>query len=282
MKVISQLQIFGRGWIGLLACLVLSGMGGVMFAQGLAPTGDVSPQASGSSTTLQTFEKEQFALAQEHQALISQGATQQQLEAWRQQNAARFQAQQQLAQALALASALQPMRVNQQTSIPANASGALKDFLTARASLANASAQIYNQLLQDMPANPTQEQVGAMRQQANQAFQEQYAGALQLQAQQAQTITAQSEARPMPVLDSAFMPPNATPQLRAFLAARNALASSAAQVWNQYLGANAAARQAAMLQWSQQNAAGLRQLPASAENLTTSPAGTPAQEGTTQ
>ena len=272
MKTIGQYRVSGRGWMGLLASLVL---GGVSFAQ----TGDVSSLASGSSTTLQTFQQEQGELAQEWLTLVAQGATQQQLDAWRQQNAGRFQAQQQLAQTLATASALQPMPVAARVDIPANASSTLTDFLTTLATLATARGQIHNQLLQAMPAGATQEQVNAMQQQEMQIFRQLHTGDLQLQQQRAQILDAESGSRPMPVPGPPVIPTNATPQLRAYLTARNALASDWTRVWNQNVTADPASRQAAIQQWQQQNAGRFEQLREKIQDLSNS---TATQEGTNQ
>jgi len=276
----ADCNISGGCWIGLLAGML---MGGVVFAQ----AGDISPQVSGSTaapapsalSTLQTYQQERQTLAQQQRTLISQGATRQQLQAWRQQNAAQFQALQQLAQSLSQASALQPMPVTRQANIPPNASATLADFLTTQASLENARAQIHNQLLQALPSGATQEQVSAMQQQERQIFQQQYAADLQLQAQQAQTLAAESASQPVPVPGPPVIPPNATPQLQAYLTERNALATSRAQLWNQYITADPAARQAAMQQWRQQNAGRLQQL---RELLQESSNSTATQEGENQ
>jgi len=262
MKTIGQYGVSARGWTGLLASLVL---GGVSFAQ----TGEVSPLASGSSTTLQTYQQELQALAQERRSLVEQGATQQQLEAWQQQNAAQFQALQQFAQALAVASALQPMPVPTRVIIPANASSTLRDFMMTRASLANARAQIHNQLLQALPSGASQEQVRAMRQRAEKIFQQQHAADLQLQGQRAQALAAEAAPQPRSV-PKLVIPPGATPELQAYLAAENALASDRAQLWNQYLTADPATRQAARQQWQQQNASRLEQLSQLAQDLSNS------------
>src|SRR5580700_6289959 len=94
---------------GLVGALAVMAMGGAVLAQ----QGTISSQPSGSSDTLATFLKEKRILFREWRALISQGATPEQLEAWQQQNAGRFQEQQQREEELAIASALQPMRVHQ-------------------------------------------------------------------------------------------------------------------------------------------------------------------------
>ena len=249
----------GISWIGLLVGLMLSG---VLYAQ----DGVIS---SGTSTTLGAFQQEQQALVQEWQTLVSQGATQQQITAWRQQNAARFQAQQQRAQALSLASALRPVPALPD-NIPANVSGTLKDFMTTRARLLNARVQLHNQLLQALPSEATQAEVDAMQQQEEQILQQQNAGDLQLQGQQAQALAAQSASQPLRVPGPTVLPANATPRLRAFVAARDPLIRAWAQLWNQYLTADPATRQAAMQQWRQQNAGQIQQLAALAQDLSNS------------
>jgi hypothetical protein len=250
-------------WIGLLAGLV---MGGTVFAQ----KASVAPQTSGSSTTLQTYQQELATLVQQRRALVAQGATQQQLQAWQQQNAPQFAALQQLAQNLAQESALQPLPLRQAVNIPANASSTLTDFLTARTSLANGRAQIHNQLLQTLPQNPSQEQISTMMQEETQLFQQQYATDLQPQLQRAQALAAVSASQPHRVPRRVLIPPNATSQLQAFLTARNAVATNRAQLWNQYLTADPATRQAAMQQWRQQNAGQMEQLRQLAQGLSNS------------
>ena len=245
-------HISGGCWIGLLAAFV---MGGTVSAQ----TGTIPLQESGSSTALQTYRQELASLLQERRTLVSEGATQQQLQAWRRQNAPQLQALQQLAAQLGSPPSLQPKPTTQQANIPANASSTLADFLTNRASLANARAQIYNQLLQTLPQNPSQEQIGAM-----------------MQAQRAQALAGELASGPLPVPGPVVFPPNATPQLQAFLTARNRLAHDRAQFSNQYSGADPTVRQAAMQQWRQRNASQFEQLRELAQDLSIS---TPIQEG---
>ena len=75
---------------------------------------------------------------------------------------------------------------------------------------------------------------------------------------------------PRPVPGLAAIPPDATPQMQAYLTARNALAGDQAQIWNQYLTADPATRQAARQQWQQQNASRLEQLSQLAQDLSNS------------
>jgi hypothetical protein len=246
--------------MGLLAGLLLTG---TAFAQVTAG----STQTSGAATPLQTYLQDDLSLLQQRQALVSQGATPQQLQAWRQQNVAQFAALQQMAQSLSLASESQPERIIQSVSIPANASSTLSGFLTTGATLANAHAQIYNQLLQALPSNPTEAQLDSIRRQAMQTFRQQYAADLQSQAQAAQALGAESSAGPARIPGPVAIPPNASPQLQAYLIAENALASSRAQLWNQYASADPATRQAAMQQWRQENTTAFQQLNQKAQSL---------------
>jgi hypothetical protein len=206
---------------------------------------------------------------------VDQGATQDQLAAWRQQNAARFDAQQQRLQAMATASALQPLPVNMQPNIPVNASQTLKDFLTTQASLANAHAQIHNQLVQSMPSTASAAQVSQMQEQEGQMFQQQYSGDLQVQAQRAQILANESAQTPLPIPGPTVIPPNVTSQMATFLTERDQLMREQAQIWNQYATADPTVRQAAMQQWRQQNASLIQQFQQQVQNLAQASSPTP-------
>lgn len=261
---VKMKAIFERSSFCWIRLLVGFAMGGVAFAQ----TGAISSQASDDSTTLAAFLQVQHQLAHGWRTLVSQGATEQQLDAWEQQNASLFQAQQQLAQTLSLSEYLQPEHVITEITIPANASSTLQDFLVTRATLANARAQMHNQLLEALPSGVTENQVSAMQQQEVQLFQQQHGSDLELQGQRAQTLAAESASQPIRVPRTPPIPPNATPQLTAFLIARNALATDRARLWNQYVTADQATREAALQQWEAQNAARIQQLQAMAQELT--------------
>jgi hypothetical protein len=268
----AEWNISGGRWIGLFVGLV---MGGTLFAQ----TGNVSPQAPGSSTTLQTYQQELRALAHERQALVAGGATQGQMQAWRQQKAPQFQALLQLMQSLGQGPALHPLPVKRAVNIPNGASQTLTDYLMAQASLANAHAQIRNELLQGLPQNASHEQITAMMQQVRKIFQQQYAGDLHGQAQRAQALGARLSSTPFRVPGPPVIPANSTPQLTAYLTARNALGRDRAQLLNQYLTATPTERQAAMEQWRQENASRFEQLRALADDLS---GPIPTQEGELQ
>ena len=224
-------------------------------------------QVSQNQTPLQAFQQEQQTLFQERQALVDQGATSEQLAAWRQQNAPQFAALQQQAQAMAATSALQVTQTNLQANIPANASPTLTAFLTTQTALANARAQIHNQLVQAMPSNASAAQVNQMQQQEMQTFQQQHAGDLQLQAQRAQTLANESAQTPLSVLPPLVIPADATPQMAAFLTTRDQLMRARRQFHNQYATADPATRQAAMQRWCQQNAALIQQMQQQAQSL---------------
>jgi hypothetical protein len=201
MKVI--LQKSSRRWIGLLGGLV---MGGFVSAQ----AADISSQSAEPSDDLSAFVHEQRILANEISALVSQGATEQQLEAWQQQNAALIQAQRQEAQKLTAQSALQPGRVVRRVNVPRNASSTLKDFLITQAKLANARAQIHNQLLQTLPTEATQDQIIQMQQQEELIFEEQHAADLQLQRPPIPSRFPEAQrSRPMAHLDCGHSWPRA-------------------------------------------------------------------------
>ncbi len=269
------IQRFSLGWIGLVLSLLVGGLASAQTA-GNSPS---APDTSGSSSTLQTYLQERRALIQQSHALVAQGATQEQLDAWRQQNAAQFQSLQQLARVIGLQSEMRYLPENLTAHIPANASPTFKAFLATRAILANAHAKIHNQLLQSLPDGATQEQVEAMQQQEGQTFEQQYAGDLQLQAQRAQTLAAEFDSRPMHVPGAPVIPPGATPQLAAFLTARNTLAKERAQFWNQTLSDDPKTRQAATQAWQQQNAQRLQQLSQLGQDLSNS---TSKEEGANQ
>jgi hypothetical protein len=265
MKRIAHCLGGRRGSMGLLGGLLFAG---VIFAQ----TTEMSSPTSGSPGVIGQYLQEHQTLDQEWQTLVSQGATQAQLDAWQQQNAPAFEFLQQLAQAVAVASALHPLPLMEWEGVPANASPALQDYLMTRVTLLNAFARIHNQLLQGIPSNATQGNLDSMHDQEQQMFIRQNAANLQLQDQQAQAVAAESPSVPLPILGPPVIPSNASPQLRAYLRARSTLLNAQAQVWNQYLTADPAVAEAAMQEWTQQNAASIQQVDQLAQNLANSTA----------
>jgi hypothetical protein len=228
-------------------------------------------QGSSNQATLPAFRQEQQKLAQERQSLVNQGATPQQLAEWRQQNASRFAAQQQRAQTMSATSYLQLRPTNRQPRIPANASPTLKDFMTSQVALANAQAELHNQLVAQLTASGqglTPAQVSQLEQQEMTTFRQQHAADLQHQRQLGQALANELARHPMPI-PQARIPAGTTPQMVAYLTARNQLMASRAQVWNQNLNADPTTRQTAMEQWRQQNATAIQQLQQMAQSQPT-------------
>jgi len=230
-----------------------------------ASTSPAAQTTAQISPTVQAYQQEQQALAQQYQALVAQGATQDQLAAWQQQNATRFAAQQQRAQAMA--SPLQTLPVNAQTNIPPNASQTLRDFLTTRAALANARAQLHNQLVQGLSSTASTDQISQMQAQEAEMFEQQHASDLQVQAQRAQTLVKEGTPTSLAVPPPLQIPANATSQMAAFLTQRDRLVRARIQLWNQYATADPSVRDAAVQQWEQQNATSLQQLQQLAQAL---------------
>lgn len=194
----------------------------------------------------------------ERRALIAQGATAEQLAAWRQQNAARFSAQVQRANDMAAvsnaAAAVQPRPMITQVTVPEGASQEMADFLTTQADLQNRRAQLHN----------------AQTPNAAAVFQQQNSVEIAAQQQRAQDLGTQAASQPRPVPPPLVIPANTPPQLAAFLTLRDQLMRERIALWNQNLHATPEARQAALAQWQQQNASRLTQLQTSAVNLSTS------------
>ncbi|MDD5201217.1 MAG: hypothetical protein PHC88_15610 [Terrimicrobiaceae bacterium] len=211
---------------------------------------------------------EQQALGMELSALHTEGATPQQLKEWRARNAARFAAQQQRVREMADASALEPMAAVAQPNIPADASPTLRDFLTRQAALANARAQVHNQLLGALPMEVTEAQLREMQQKEAQLFAQQHAGDLKAQSQRARALGEESARTPLAAPGPTEIPQNATLQLQAFLTQRDQLMRERIALWNQTLNADPAARDSALRQLCRQNAARIGQLHALTRSLT--------------
>jgi hypothetical protein len=269
--------------IGVLFYLVtaVAGVGQVAASSQTIQQVSSSPateQVSQNQATLQAFQQEQRALARQERALEAGGATPQQLAAWHQENSAQFAAQEQRAEAMAITSALSLRRQNRQPRIPADASPALKDLLTTQAALANARAQIHNQLVQQATASgqsPTFAQVGKMEQQESQLFQQQNAAVLALQTQRSQVLANASAQTMRTVPAPLVIPSNATPQMAAYLTTRNQIRRGLVQIRNQYATATPAAREAAMQEWFKQNAGLIAQLRQQAQSLSQANTTTP-------
>ena len=139
-------------------------------------------------------------------------------------------------------------------NLPANATPEMKEFLENRTTL----MQKMDELRQ---ANPTDAQ-GVMQQ-----FREQNKALLDRQQQLAQIISQQQAKNPLPEPPPLQIPPNASPQMKTYLTARDQLMRDQIAFMNQHRTDDPAARQAAMQQWRQQNAARFQRLQQQSQTL---------------
>jgi hypothetical protein len=66
------------------------------------------------------------------------------------------------------------------------------------------------------------------------------------------------------------IPPNTSPLMASFLTLRNQLRRAQTQLWNQYVNADPAVREAVMEQWWRQNATQLAQMQQQGQDLANS------------
>ena len=233
----------------------------LLFAQ-MAATATAT-DSTDAATLLADFLQQQQLLAQYFQALVQQGATSQQIQAWRAANATIFQQQQARAIALAVYSAAQPLTYISEVTIPMDATQVMDDFLMARADLYNRYVELHNHAVANAQAAGT----ALAESDIQAAYQSQNAGELQAQAQRAQAIAAQPATQPLPVPPPLVVPSGTSPLLAAFLVLRDQLARQHIVLWNQYLGQPVATRDGAIDQWRQQNQASFQQLQQLAQQL---------------
>jgi len=209
---------------------------------------------------LLTLRQDQFDLAGQMQVLTAQGATPEQIDTWLEQNAAQFQAAQQVALALSAATPEEPLASITEIEIPDGATQELSDFLTTQGDLYNRYARLYNQQLASALG-------GAAGPDATDLFAQQNAAEIQGQQQRADVLAAQSEQQAIPVPPPLSLPVGIGAQMQAFLTLRDQLMRAEIKMHNQYVGSPAAAIDAAEQQWRQQNAASFQQLQQLAQNL---------------
>jgi hypothetical protein len=93
-----------------------------------------------------------------------------------------------------------------------------------------------------------------------QLFREQNEPLLKKQAQLAHVIAQQQAQKPLPMPPPLKIPPNASPQMKAYLTARDQLTRDRIQTMNEYRADAPQVQKAAMQQWQLQNADRLQQL----------------------
>jgi len=252
----------GRNWNGVLICLLL-GTGLFVppnvWAGNSAPTLSSISIPANASPELTEFLQNRATLAAKLAKFNSQstgGSNSQTLTQFQQQNDGLLARQNQLA--LIISQQQQPNALPSPPalSVPPNAPPEMKEFLQNRATLAAKMAQFSSQ------------NVGGSNSQTLTQFQQQNAGLLARQNQLAQIISQQRNPNPLPQPPPLQIPPNASPQLQAFLKTRDQLVRGQATVMNQHRSDDPATQEAALAQWRQQNAALIQQFQQEAQAMT--------------
>lgn len=226
---------------------------------------DTSTAAPAPSATFVTFQQEQTALNEELDALVAQGATQDQIDAWQQQNAARFQAQVERAQEMSADAAKQPMTYVTEVAIPDGASQELVDLLVTGANLYNSFVEIHNELISDPTASTTDPDTLAQTEVT--LFQQQNGADLADQAGQVKVVTSQEAKKPLPVPQPFTVPAGTDAELAAFLTIKNQIERQDILLHNQYCAGATARVDAAILQWQNQHPALFQQMTQMAQDL---------------
>ncbi|HUB67599.1 MAG TPA: hypothetical protein VL981_08950 [Candidatus Methylacidiphilales bacterium] len=135
-----------------------------------------------------------------------------------------------------------------QIHIPPNASPEMKEFLQNQQTLQQKMAQLRSQ------------NNGVPAPQLFAQFRQENADLLKRQSELSQAIAKQRAQNPLPLPPPLQIPPNASPQLQAYLTARDQLMRDQMAFMNQHRADDSMTRQAAMQQWRQQNAPRFQQL----------------------
>jgi len=248
----------GLKGIRALGCLVLST---VLFtpaaARADAPpvtTPTAAPSVAvpaNASPEMTEFLQNRAALLTKLEQLQANGSSDPQAMAlFQQQNADLLKRQAQLAQVLAQQQKT-ALPAPTPLPIPADASPQMKAFLAARDQLMRDEIAFQNQHLNDDPAT---------REAAAQQWQQQKAARSQQIQQAAQAVSLQNAATPLPVPPPLQIPPDASPEMRALLTARDQLMRDEIAFKNQHANDDGPTRAAALQQWQQQNAARFQQV----------------------
>jgi len=141
----------------------------------------------------------------------------------------------------------------------------MKEYLQNRAILDDKMKQLQAKSINGAP-NP----------QAFALFQQQNFYLLKRQNELSQIISQQQARNPLPAPPPLQVPPDASPQLRAFLTAHDQLVRDQVAFSNQHRNDSPAKRQAALQKWQQDNAPRFKQLEQEAQAMAqTSPAQAP-------
>jgi len=177
---------------------------------------------------------------------------------FQQQNGDLLKRQAQLAQAMAQQEEKIAVPMPAPLQVPPEASPQIRAFMTARDQLAREEIAFRNQHLNDDPS--TQET-------ALQQWHQQNAARFQEVQQLALSVSKQMSPTSLPLPPPLQFPPNASPELRAFLTARDQLVRDEIAFQNQHATDDEPTRTDAHEQWQKQNAARFQQLQQLAQAL---------------
>jgi hypothetical protein len=166
----------------------------------------------------------------------------------------------------------QPMRPMMPPALPPNATPEMKEFYQNRATLMEKMAELRQKNGDNTNGAPDPKTIDQFKQE-NTAL-------LQRQSELRQTI-AQQPGNPIPEPPLAQIPANVSPEMRAYLTARDQLTRDQIAFINLHRSDDPATRQAAMQQWQQQNAARIQQLQQQAQTLAQNTPSQPAQTAPT-
>ena len=156
------------------------------------------------------------------------------------------------------ANAMRPPMPQAGTNLPANATPEMREFMQNRQTLTQKMAELRQQ-------NPGTN--GAPDPKLFAEFQQENATLLQRQKELSQIISQQQARNPIPAPPPLQIPPNASPQLQAYLTDRDHLMRDQIAFMNKHRTDDPATRQSAMQQWRQQNAARFQQLQQEAQDV---------------
>jgi hypothetical protein len=207
------------------------------------------------------------ALLQGLDDLIKKG-TPDELITWQQQNASQLASFAE--QGKDLSSTLSLPTVAQWAN-PPGASTELKEYLQNQATFANSFSVFHNQSLATSPTPPitsgSSTTVPSIDDAVGQQVIQQNALLLSRKNELLAIITAQQAQNPTLLPPTLVLPLNASPQIQAYLTAKDQLTRDITQIQNQYRLSNPTVRNAALQQWQLTNAARIAQLNQLAQTL---------------
>ena len=205
------------------------------------------------SLTTQIRNERRF-LDKSEQALIAQGATDAQLDAWEIQNTHQFHELALKADLFSAYGHFIPLEIAVEIAIPDDATAEMEDFLIAKATVRNGYAQIHNQLAQEAGSTITVKAALALQDKQEVLFQKPWSEATQQLAVKAKVVADQSAHDRWEIPPPAVIPPGMDSQRAALLSVRSQIARGEALIHNANCRGSRDELEAAMQQWKQQNA----------------------------